>query len=470
VSGPGREIPAVADRRDRRGPRTQERDLGSREQGANMKKERRQRYRIAAAVLAASLVATACGDAAGPDGNEPSDGAATSDSGGDVSIDLWHIQTDHPQLVENAADRFRSDNEDVVVRTNGIENDAYKTQIAVALGANEPPCVFMSWGGGPLINYVDAGQVIDLTDYVEQDGYRDRFLDVSWGNVEVDGRVYGVPVEGVAAAFIWYNRVLFEELGLDTPDTWSELLEVIDALNANQAPWTGSMYYMYLVDRLGGPAAFEAAATRSGGSFEDEVFVRAGELLQDLVDRDAFNEGFNGLDWGSGQSRALMYADAAAMELMGNWTTAIILGENEAWYDENLDFFPFPEVEEGNGDPSNILGTVGENYYHVSSSCEHPDEAFELIQYLIDDEGVADREAVGRIPPVRDFQPEDPFIREIFDTIESADSVQLWYDQFLPPELADVHLEAVQALFGGSITPEEKASRLEQAAVEHFGE
>jgi raffinose/stachyose/melibiose transport system substrate-binding protein len=444
------------------------------------------RLRWGASVVALALVATACGGDDTTDDAEVIDDAAdteddaeAADPDAEISIDLWHIQTDHPWLLDDAAERYMADNPHVTVDVNAIENDAYKTQIAVALGANEPPCIFMSWGGGPLIQYVEADQVVDLTDYVAEDDYRDRFVDVSWGNVEVDGRVYGIPVENVSAAFIWYNRQIFEDLGLSTPDTWSELLEVIDALNdagihpfalANQVPWPGSMYYMYLVDRLGGPEVFEAAATRSGGSFEDEVFVRAGELLQELVDRDAFNPGFNGLDWGAGQSRALLYSGDAAMELMGNWTTSVILTENEEWYENNLDFFRFPDLEEGIGDPSNVLGTVGNNYYHVSTRCENPDEAFEMIQYIIDDEGVEARAEIGRILPIADFVPEDPFVQEIFEATNAANSVQLWYDQYLPPELADVHLESVQALFGGNITPEEKASRMEDAAVEFFGQ
>lgn len=439
------------------------------------------RVRFGSAILAVAMVATACGngDDVAP-GDVADNGGAADATGGDGSLDLWHIQTDDPWLLDDAADRYMADNPDVDVNVNGIENDAYKTQIAVALGADEPPCIFMSWGGGPLIGYVEADQVVDLTDYVEEDGYRDRFVDISWDNVEVDGSVYGVPVENVSAAFIWYNRPMFEELGLETPGTWTELLDLVDALNdedifpfalANQAPWPGSMYYMYLVDRLGGPEAFEAAATPDGGgSFEDEVFVRAGEMLQELVDRDAFNPGFNGLDWGAGQSRALLYSGDAAMELMGNWTTSTILGENEEWYEQNLDFFPFPDVEEGVGDPSNVLGTVGNNYYHVSTACEQPDEAFEMIQYIIDDQGVEDRAEIGRILPIEGFEPEDPFIQEIYEATIAADSVQLWYDQYLPPQMADVHLESVQALMGGSITPEEKASRMEEAATAFFGE
>jgi raffinose/stachyose/melibiose transport system substrate-binding protein len=113
----------------------------------------------------------------------------------------------------------------------------------------------------------------------------------------------------------------------------------------------------------------------------------------------------------------------AAMELMGNWTTSIILTENEDWYHNNLDFFPFPDLEEGAGDPTNVLGTVGNNYYHVSSTCENPDEAFEMIQYIIDDEGVEARAEIGRILPIADFEPEDPFVQRIFEQTMQANSV-----------------------------------------------
>ena len=53
--------------------------------------------------------------------------------------------------------------------------------------------------------------------------------------------------------------------------------------------------------------------------------------------------------------------------------------------------------------------------------------------------------------------------------VENAGSVQLWYDQYLPPELGEVHKDTMQALFGLEITPEEAAARQEQAAKEYFG-
>lgn len=434
---------------------------------------------------ALSLVAAACG---GGDPAETTTEAApttteapatTQAPDEPISFEIWHVQTDEPELAENAIARYEEANPNVDVNVVPIENDSYKTQIRVAVGAGEQPCGFISWGGGPLAEYVEGGAVIDLTDRMQENNYADRFVDAAFSVTSIDDRIYGVPVENSAAAFFWYNTAIFDEHGLTPPQTWDEMLEIVDTLTAagiapfslaNSAAWPGSMYYMYFIDRLAGPELFASAANRTGGSFEDPVFIQAGEMLQDLVRRNAFVDGFNGLNWGDGESRAFLYSGDAAMELMGNWNVSIILTENEEFLEQNIGMFPFPAIEEGEGDASNVVGTIGDNFYHISSTCEHPDEVFEAITYLIDDEAVAERIEAGRIPPVKDFEPEQPLVAEVFDALQGADSVQLWYDQFLPPELAQVHLQTTQALYDLSMTPEEAAAAMEQAAVEHFGE
>lgn len=385
----------------------------------------------------------------------------------DVTITFWHIQSNEPgpQLIQQAVDRYMADNPGVKVEVVPMQNDPYKTRIRTAMGAGDPPCVFPSWGGGPLYEYVQAGQVIDLTGYMEADNYVERFVPASLSNVTIDGKIYGVPVENTAVAVIYYNKDIFAKYNLTPPATWSELMQVVQTLIdngvtpfslANKTKWTSSMYYMYLVDRLAGPELFASVANRTGASFEDPVFVKAGEMVQELVRMGAFIEGFNGLDYDTGQSRMPMYADQAAMELMGTWQIGIYKAENPDFYENKLGFFPFPAVEDGKGDPSNVVGTVGDNYYHISSTCANPDEAFEMITYLIDDVSVALRIEAGRIPPVVGVAEmlSDPVLQEVMKVVEQAKSVQLWYDQFLPPELGEVHKDTMQALFGLEITPE----------------
>ena len=400
-----------------------------------------------------------------------------------VNITFWHIQStgDGPTLIQDAVDRYMADNPGVNVEVVPMQNDPYKIRIRTAMGAGDTPCIFPSWGGGPLYEYLQSGQVLDLTDFMMADDYYQRFLPASLSNVTFDDMILGVPVENTAVAIFYYDRQMFEEYGLTAPETWDELLEVAQVLldngirpfsMANAGKWPSSMWYMYLVDRIGGSDVFASAANRLGGTFEDPAFVQAGEMIQELVEMGAFIEGFNGLDYDTGQSRIPMYAGQAAMQLMGSWEIGNFLSENPDFYENNLGIFGFPLVEGGIGDPSNVVGTVGDNYYHISPSCEAAEEAFELLTYVIDDQSVEARITSGRIPPVVGVAEmlEDPILQQVMGLVEEAASVQLWYDQYLPPELGEVHKDLMQALFGLEITPEEVAAQHEAAVAQFFGD
>lgn len=436
---------------------------------------------ILATILALLAACTAPAAPAAPAAEAPAAEApaAEAPAAGGETIDIWHIQVTTPEVIQDAADRFMADNPGVEVKVEALQNDPFKTKLAVALGAGNPPCIFPTWGGGPLYQYATAGQVIDLTPYMEADAYKDHFVPASLSNVTFDGKIYGVPGENSTIAVVWYNKALFEQLGLTAPKTWAELQTVIETLKANDVvpfalanltKWTSSMYYMYLVDRLGGPEVFASAANRTGGSFEDPVFVEAGKMVQDLVNAGAFNEGFNGLDYDTGGSRQLMYAGKAAMELMGSWQLSTMKAENPDFVENNLSFFPFPAIDGGKGDPTAVVGTVGDNYYSISSACKNPDLAFKVIQYMVDDTATAMRVANGMIPPIEGVTVEDPRQQEIVDMIGNAASVQLWYDQYLPPELGEVHKDTMQALFGLALTPEEAAKAQEDATAKFYAE
>ena len=395
------------------------------------------------------------------------------------AITIWHHQTagEGPQLIQQAVDRFKQGMPGVQVDVVAINNDAYKTKIKVAIGAGNAPCVFPTWGGGPLHEYVKANQIADLTSFMTKDNYKDRFPPAAFDSVTFDEKIYGVPVENTAIALILYNKAIFQKYNLKPPATDSDLLQIVRTLKqngvapfalANKPKWPGSMFYMYFVDRLAGPETFARAQAREGVGFEATVFVEAGRRVQTLVKEGAFQQGFNGLDYDAGATRALLYSGKAAMELMGTWSISAIKAENPAFYRDNLAFFPFPAVTGGSGDPKNLIGTVGDNFYSVSPTCKDPAGAFKLIQYLIDDTSVAVRAKAGRVPPVKGFKTEDPVLQQVIDLVAQAPHVQLWYDQQLPPAVGEAHKDTSQALYSLSMTPEEAARRLEQAAKAYY--
>ena len=78
--------------------------------------------------------------------------------------------------------------------------------------------------------------------------------------------------------------------------------------------------------------------------------------------------------------------------------------------------------------------------------------------------------AAGRIPPVKGLKLTDPLSIEMNKLIEKAGGVQLWWDQYLPPEFAGLHLDQTQELFGLTQTPQGMANAQEALAVKLLGE
>ena len=79
-----------------------------------------------------------------------------------------------------------------------------------------------------MLQFEDANLVTDLTDMVKgEDGIED-YDDILPGvreEIEQDGKIMGLPFNK-STEVLWYNKTLFDELGLEVPKTYDELKEV----------------------------------------------------------------------------------------------------------------------------------------------------------------------------------------------------------------------------------------------------
>ncbi|MFB5662381.1 extracellular solute-binding protein [Alteribacillus sp. HJP-4] len=419
--------------------------------------------------LSVVLMAAGCNSSSDDDASGSGD-----ESGGSQSLTLWHIETgESEKALEDAVSRFEEDNEGVSVELVQQENDPYKSKLSVAMGGGAPPDVFHSWGGGWLEKFVDSGQVMDLTEEIDTENY----LEAAISPATFDEKVYGAPL-AMDVVPVWYNSEMFEELGLEAPQTYEELLEVVETLEsndiipfslANQSKWPGAFYLMYFAERYGGEELFNEAFNREGRTFDDEAYVKAGERIQELVEMNAFPEGMNGMNFDTGQSRQLLYSEKAGMEVMGNWMLGTTRDDMPE-FEEKLDFFMFPSIKGGDGESNHVVGGVSP-VFSVSESSEEKELAAALVNELTSKE-TAEQLANndGALSAVEGVEYEDEYVQRINDVLEEADYLQTFYDQTLPPELAEVHLDTTQALFGMSITPEEAAAEMEAAAEEILAE
>jgi len=399
-----------------------------------------------------------------------------------VTIRWWHIDTAESQTAfwQSLADAYMAQHPNVNIEITVLENEAFKARLVTVMQAGDPPDLFRSWGGGVLWAYADAGLVRNIAPELEGE-WKDSFSAKS--ALELYGRngeYYGVPYTWGAVG-VFYNKELFQKAGLDPenpPVTWDDFLAAVKALKASGvAPiavgeadrWPGHFWWVYLATREGGQEAFLKAYNREG-SFADEPFVKAGEDLKQLVDLQPFPEGYMGMNYGDAQTQ--MLNETAAMELMGQWAPGAYNGtdpEKFAVLQPKLGWFPFPVVEGGAGNPNDVLG--GGDGWAVGKNA--PDEAVDFLKFLTSAE--TERALVDSplaiVPTVAAAEDAltDPILLKILKARNEAPYFQLYYDQFLPPAVATAVLDATEGLFAGTLSPQEAAQMIEDAAAVELG-
>ncbi len=386
-----------------------------------------------------------------------------------IKLSLWHIMNyEGPrEVLERAVKRFEEANSDCEVQIQTFENDSYKVKLSVELASGNAPDVMFTWGGGHLAELVRGGKVLDLTTSLEENAWKNRFIDSALNLCSSGGRLYGVPLD-LSVVLLWCNKDIFQKNGIQYPKTYDDMLNLCKTFRAigiepftlgNKNQWTGAFYFCYLANRLGGTELFYKAA-EDKSLFTDESFIKAGSKLRTLVDAKAFPVGFNGLD--DGPARARFLSGKSAMLLMGSWVVARVIAENPDFL-EKMVAIPFPTVEGGKGDPNTVLGGINCGFA-VSKHCKVPKKAIELLKYLTADEVVGEWCEIGRIPALKTTPQQEERLpgptRDALAALRSSTSMQPYYDQYLTPRLAVEHKNTTQNIFAGTMTPEEAAKQM----------
>lgn len=441
------------------------------------------------AVMTVSMLA-GCGSADAA--SENADSGAVQSTGstpqkadsddGDKEIVFWNIGTEEVDkaIYDKAIEVYQQTTDSgYTVTSVPVQNDTYKEKLIIAMSSGECPDMYISWSGGPMNEYIESGYAQPITELFNNSELPDRIMDAAVAQTKYKDEIYAVPFMNVSLSGIYYNKDLFAKYNLEVPTTVGELETVCDTFVengitpfalANSAKWTGSMYFMNLAARKGGLEPFNAAVAGTG-SFEDECFIWAGDKIAEWTEKGYFPEGVNSLSEDDGQARQLLYQETAAMDLIGSWYTGLIQQDSKEFY-EKMGWFPFPAVEGSDADSSIMIGTIGDNF--ISFNCEGDKlaAAFECASKFSEEEVVDFMVESGKVPPIKGVENKitDPINKQIIEAANSASSTQLWYDQYLPPAVAQVHLDTSQELFGLTMTSQEAASQLQKAMQEYLEE
>ena len=119
-----------------------------------------------------------------------------------------------------------------------------------AVMAGRGPNVLLSIGGDQPVNYALRGSAVDLTQFDGFDEVFSNFTPSSYAQYSLDGHVYGMP-ETQTFNVLFYRKDILDELDLEIPNTWKELIEMFPTIQGNNM-------------NIGIPSAAGTSATNSG--------------------------------------------------------------------------------------------------------------------------------------------------------------------------------------------------------------
>ena len=423
------------------------------------------RWSTGVIAIAATLGLAACGSA-GP----------TQEGGGDgnaASASMWGL-TSPSDIIPGSVEAWNQANPDNRIELDEFASDPYKTKVRTAIGAGEGPTIIFGWGGGILESYVDAGEVLDLTPYIEANPeLRERYLPAVLENGVIDGKTYALPNNNAGPVMLYYNKELFEQVGAEPPQTWNELMELVEVFNseevapialAGQSRWPMLMWLEYLVERIGGPEVFQAIAANEPDAWSHPAVIESLEKIQELVSAGGFVEGFSSISANAKADLALLYTGRAAMMLhLGSVYADMKTIAGDFVAADNLGYVPFPAVEGGEGAPENVVGNPS-NFWSVSAHASE-EQIDTAIGYMTDEmfseDYVNQLISSGAVPVVKGIeekiaQSEDSdFLSTVYNMTVEAPSFQLSWDQALAPAQADAMLTNLSLIFLLDQTPQE---------------
>jgi raffinose/stachyose/melibiose transport system substrate-binding protein len=389
-------------------------------------------------------------------------------------VRMLHIEDDQEKVAlwQQIARDYEAQHPNVRVQLNHMDNQSFKLWLPTLLKSSEPPHIIHSWGGGVFQELVEAGELKDIS--AQMRGDWEQTLDPKGlaAFTTPQGAVYGAPLK-FDLEVVWYNKALFEKAGIKAADikSYGDFLEAVKKLKAagitpiavgGREQWPLHFYWTMLALRLGGKEAFEAAYHRTGEGFSSQVFVRAAELFRQLVELKPFQPDFLRANY---RDAAAYFGDGkAAMHFMGPFdyiNQRLFSSNGKGIPDDELDYFQFPMVEGGKGQPDDTLGAV--NGWLVTKDA--PAEAVDFLRFFLNEDHQAEMARRNMHIPMTKGTAEalqNPLMKRIAEDFARSSYFQLVYDQMLGRGGGIMVNELSAALAAGSITPEEAAQDLQE--------
>jgi raffinose/stachyose/melibiose transport system substrate-binding protein len=386
----------------------------------------------------------------------------------DVTVTVWSWRTEDEDAYNEIFDVYEEANPGVTVEFVPFVATEYNNILATGLTGEGGPDVVQLRAYGGVQPLIEAGQLMPLDDVASLENFTDALLKGATGLQ--DGSVYGVPF-GVQALGAFYNVGIFNELGLEEPETWDDFIAALDAIaEAGYIPLGNPALDTWMLpilhdavaaSRYGGPE-FQAAVLAGETDFNDEAYVASIQVLADLqsyMPPDVVGVNYN-------DARTLFISEMSPIFIGGSFEIGFWQSEAP---DMEIGMFMVPPPPESPTGP--LVPSWMDGSYGVNAMTDAPEAAMALVDWMGTAEfGQLFSDKIKQISPVAGVTPEEPLLAEFAEGMQSNPASYLTLVDFRygDPSGSTVLGTEIQRMFLGEVTAAEVADALQTGISQWF--
>lgn len=339
-----------------------------------------------------------------------------------TEIVFWHAMGGgQGEALEKLVKEFEKENPNIKVNLQNQGNYGDLNQILVATmqSPDDLPTITQAYPDW-MLQFQDANLVADLTDMVKgEDGIED-YDDIIPGvreEIEEDGKIVGLPFNK-STEVLWYNKTMFDELGLEVPTTYEQLEEVSKKIKEEKGiPGVG-------FDSL---ANFYSTYLHNKGLDMDEDLDVAGEKSVEAVEyyQKGIKDGYFRIA-GTDQYMSGPFANEQVGAYIGSNAGEVYIKDG---VEDKFEYAAAPY-------PAESSVQQGTNIYMFDNASEEEKKAaFEFLKFLISKDSQIDFALDTGYIPVRTSAIEDSKYKDSNSAIAKilADATKNLYSRKLAP-------------------------------------
>lgn len=270
---------------------------------------------------------------------------------------------------------FEARNPDIHVTQIGTA-DYSKLNSAIQDGYGTPDVVQLEYFALP--QYAVSGQLRDLTSRTTN--YGSFYTPGSWSSVQLDGRVYGVPMDSGPMAF-FYNQDVFEQAGVDAAKirTWDDYYRAAKKLKENGvyiAADDGDASFYNAMIWLAGGRPYNTSHDGKEVSITLDTDTGTQEFTrfwQQMIDEDLVNTRLD--TWSDDWKQALGSGTVASL-FAGAWMPSLLLADVPG----TAGLWRVAQMPTAHGNLTNAEN--GGSALGVLSSSRRPEASWRFIEYV----------------------------------------------------------------------------------------